>query len=351
MSLAEVDATAMDSLRKRLAARSMYPLWDSLHALVPSQPNRHYRPFVWRYDEVRELLMEAGEIISAEQAERRVLVLENPDLPQSSSATPTIYAGVQLVLPDEVAPAHRHSQSALRFILEGEDAVTAVEGEEIFMRAGDLVLTPNWMWHDHANASGKPILWLDGLDIPLVRYLNAGFMEKSNATASPRTRLPGDGRARFGAGMAPAEWKPSTKASPKAHYPYSECRDALHTVAKSDTIDPFQGWRMRYVNPATGGSPLATFSCYLRLLPKGFASRPYRATDSRVFTAAEGKGVATIDGEPIAFGPRDVFVVPGWAKVIFEAAEETVLFEMSDRVVQEAFDLWREDRGASGLSA
>lgn len=344
MSLMGTDLTAMNDLRERLAARAMLPLWESLHALVPTQPHRHYGPWLWRYDEVRELLMEAGGLISAEQAERRVLILENPDLAGASSATPTLYAGVQLVLPGEVAPAHRHTQSALRFILEGEDAVTAVEGEEIAMRPGDLVLTPNWMWHDHANDTDRPMLWLDGLDIPIVRYLNAGFMEKSNAPARTRTRPRGDGLARFGSGMAPAEWRSESRASPKAHYPYSECRDALQTIARSDGIDPWQGWRMRYVNPADGGPPLPTISCFLRLMPKGFVSRPYRATDSRVFTAVEGEGVVTIDNQPFAFKPRDIFVAPTWAPVTFEAHAETVLFEMSDRGLQAALDLWREDR-------
>jgi len=346
MGLAQIDEVAMGDLRDRLKARCMLPLWDSLHALVPPQPNRHYRAALWRYEDVRGFLMEAAELISAEQAERRVLVLENPDLAGSASATPTLYAGVQLVMPGEIAPAHRHTQSALRFVLEGEDAITAVEGEEIFMRPGDLVLTPNWMWHDHGNASDKPMLWLDGLDIPIVRFLNGGFMEKSNASTSARTRPRGDGRARFGAGMAPAEWRPASKASPKVHYPYAECRAALDAIAKSDPIDPSQGWRMRYVNPATGGPPLPTISCFLRLMPRRFASRPYRATDSRVFTAVEGKGVVAVDGQVIPFGPRDVFVAPTWATITFETDEETVLFEMSDRGLQEVLDLWREDRPA-----
>ncbi len=339
-----LDGAAMDSLRERLAERAMLPLWESLHALVPPQPNRHYRSHLWRYDEVRALLLEAGGLISAEQAERRVLILENPDLPGSASITPTLYAGVQLVLPGEIAPAHRHTQSALRFVLEGEDAITAVEGEEIAMRPGDLVLTPNWKWHDHGNGSRQPMMWLDGLDIPLVRFLNGGFMEKSNSPVGARTKARGDGLLRFGAGLAPAEWRPTSKASPKVHYPYAAARAALHALAASDAIDPSQGWRMRYVNPATGGSPLPTISCYLRLLPKAYRTRPYRATDSRVFTAVEGGGVVTIDGWAFTFSPRDVFCAPAWSRVSIETDDETVLFEMSDRIAQEAFDLWREDR-------
>jgi gentisate 1,2-dioxygenase len=123
-----------------------------------------------------------------------------------------------------------------------------------------------------------------------------------------------------------------------------ECREALHTIAASDDIDPWHGWRMRYTNPTTGGPPLPTISCYLRLMPKGFVSKPYRATDSRVFSAVEGGGVAKIDDQTITFGPRDVFVAPSWSTISFDVSSETVLFEMSDRGVQQMLDLWREER-------
>lgn len=343
-----LDETAMDDLRDRLAARAMTPLWDSLHQLVPAQPYRHYRPHLWRYDEARSFLMEAAGLISAEQAERRVLILQNPDLAEPGSTTPTLYAGIQLVMPGEIAPAHRHSQSALRFVLEGEDAVTAVDGEEIAMRPGDLVLTPNWRWHDHANETSKPMLWLDGLDIPILRFFNAGFMERPNAKATPRSRAAGDGRSMFGQGLLPADWQATEKASPQVHYRYADARAALMAVTRTELPDPCHGWRMRYINPATGGPVLATITCYLRHMPAGFASVPYRATDSRVFVATEGSGVATIDGEKFPFAVNDVFVVPGWASVSIRADAETILFEMSDRAVQEELDLWREDRARGG---
>jgi hypothetical protein len=80
-----------------------------------------------------------GTLITAREAERRVLVLENPGLRGASSITRTLYAGLQLILPGEVAPSHRHTQSALRFVLEGKGAYTAVDGERASMHPGD-----NW---------------------------------------------------------------------------------------------------------------------------------------------------------------------------------------------------------------
>jgi len=133
----------MKALYERLRAKNTAPLWEVLGDIVTPQPKARCIPAMWRYDEVRALLMEAGGLISAQAAERRVLVLENPALSGGSQITPTLYAGVQLVMPGETAPTHRHSASALRFVLEsGEGAYTAVDGERTTMHAGDFILTP-----------------------------------------------------------------------------------------------------------------------------------------------------------------------------------------------------------------
>ena len=135
----------------RIGALSMAPLWESSHQLVPPSPAPKYVAASWAYDKVRPFLMESGSLITAKEAVRRVLILENPSMPGSACITPTLYAGLQLILPGEVAPSHRHTQSALRFIVEGEGAYTAVDGERTIMREGDFVITPTWTWHDHGN--------------------------------------------------------------------------------------------------------------------------------------------------------------------------------------------------------
>jgi gentisate 1,2-dioxygenase len=148
----------------------MTPLWEVLSALVPPQPRSPAQAALWRYAELREHVLEAGRLISAEEAERRVLILENPALPGSSQITQTLYAGLQLIMPGEVAPAHRHTQSALRFIVEGSGAYTAVDGEKTIMQPGDFVITPSWTWHHHGHDASEPMVWLDGLDIPLTHF-------------------------------------------------------------------------------------------------------------------------------------------------------------------------------------
>src|SRR5215470_19877869 len=162
---------------ERVSLKHMTPLWLSLAKLVTPEPTSACRPASWSFADIRTAMLEAGDLITAKEAERRVLILENPGLRGQSKITTDLYAGVQLVLPGEVAPAHRHAQSALRFVLEGAGAHTAVNGEKTEMHEGDFVITPPLAWHDHSNESDRPIFWLDGLDIPIVQFLDASFAE------------------------------------------------------------------------------------------------------------------------------------------------------------------------------
>jgi gentisate 1,2-dioxygenase len=329
---------------RELAPHNMAPLWEVLRSLVTREPATPCVPALWRYDEVRPYLMRAGRLITAQEAERRVLVLENPALAGKSSITHALYAGLQLILPGEVARAHRHSQSALRFIIEGEGAFTAVEGERTYMRPGDFVITPSWTWHDHGNETAEPMVWLDGLDIPLVALLDASFMEPGDAEQQMVTRPAGDSLARFGAGLLPVDWRPATRTSPVFSYPYERTREALETLRRKAEWDACHGLKLRYVNPATGDHAMPTIATFMQLLPKDFSGAPYRSTDAAVYVCVEGRGETRVGGETFGWGPRDVFVVPSWARHFHHAVEDTVLFSFSDRSVQEKLGLWREER-------
>src|SRR5688572_20611466 len=135
----------------RLDKKDTAPLWEVLNRLVLQEPQPAAVAKLWKYDELRPLIMEGGRLITAKEAERRVLVLENPGLRGMSQITQSLYAGLQLILPGEVAPAHRRAAAALRFIVEGSGAYTAVEGERTMMHPGDFTLTPSWTYHDHGN--------------------------------------------------------------------------------------------------------------------------------------------------------------------------------------------------------
>ncbi|MEZ5284947.1 MAG: gentisate 1,2-dioxygenase [Vicinamibacterales bacterium] len=330
---------------ERIGRQHLAPLWTSLGRLVTTEPGSGCQPAAWSYDAIRAAMAEAGGLITAREAERRVLVLENPGLRGQSRVTTDLYAGVQMVLPGEVAPAHRHSQSALRFVLEGSGAHTAVNGERTSMRYGDLVITPPMAWHDHGNETDQPMLWLDGLDIPIVQFLDASFAEHHDAVEQPVARSSGDSQARYGSNLLPVDQRPAVGASPVFSYPYERTREALAHLARAGDWDACHGLKMRYSNPVTGGYPMATIAAFIQLLPAGFVTAGYRSTDATVFVAVEGRGRTRIGADfVVEWRPRDIFVVPSWKPVVHEAGEEAVLFSFSDRPVQEALHLFREER-------
>ena len=169
-----------EAFYKKIDGENLSALWNVLGDLVTPEPRSACRPHLWKFDSIRDYMTEAGKLITAKEAERRVLVLENPGLRGQSKVTTSLFAGVQMVVPGDVAPAHRHSQSALRFVLEGKGAHTTVDGERTAMEPGDFVITPSMTWHDHSNETSEPMFWLDGLDIPMVQFFDASFAEGSN---------------------------------------------------------------------------------------------------------------------------------------------------------------------------
>ena len=334
-----------DDFRARLRGRDMAPLWDVMASLVSREPRTPCVPALWQYDAVRPLVMEAGDVITAKEAERRVLVLENPGMPGHSRITRSLYAGLQLILPGEVAPSHRHTQTALRFVIEGNGAYTAVDGERTLMQPGDFVTTPHWTWHDHGNESADPMVWLDGLDIPIVSLFDASFAEPGEHDAQLLSRPSGDALARYGSGLLPVDQQPGALSSPVFNYPYHRTREALEVLRRTSEWDPCHGLRMKYVNPLTGEHALPTMATFMQLLPAGFSASGYRSTDATVYACVEGTGETEIGGERYSWGPHDIFVVPSWMRCVHRAGnDDAVLFSFSDRAAQERLGLWREAR-------
>jgi gentisate 1,2-dioxygenase len=312
----------------RLKSKSAAPLWEVLSDIVRKDPRTSVEAALWRYDEMRPFIAEAGRLITAEEAERRVLILENPGLPGMSRITQSLYAGLQVIMPGETAHSHRHSASALRFILEGTGAYTSVDGERLTMKPGDFILTPFWSFHDHGNPGKEPVVWLDGLDIPIVNMFDTSFFEKEDHHDH-------DGDEE-GAPVA------TRVESSLMKYPYEPHRDRLSMMAKSDIVDPRHGFKLEYRNANTGGPPLPTIGAYLQLLPKDFDGQPYRSTDATIFCAVEGHGTSTVGEKTFTWGPRDIFVVPSWHPVSHKTSDEAVLFSFSDRPAQKALGIWRE---------
>ena len=329
------------------------PLWTT--RLVPPLPEDHIRavPHLWDYDNaIREILFESASLITAQEANRRVLTLENPGLDQSHRIAESLYAGLQLILPGEVAPPHRHTPSALRFILEGEGAYTTVSGEKSPMLPGDFIITPSMTWHEHGHEGDAPVVWMDGLDIPMVGLLGPMFFENYPEEHYPNARPTGDSLMRYGANMRPTTEGWDKIESPIFHYPYARSREALFKLAENSETDPAVGAQLEYINPLDGGSAMPTISTFLQRLPGGFEGAAFRTTENIIYSPVEGAGRAHI-GDPgnelvLEWKSRDIFVVPCWVPHRLEADDESVLFSFSDRVVQKKLGLWRWERIEAG---
>jgi gentisate 1,2-dioxygenase len=326
----------------RISKMDLAPLWKVLKDIIPAQPKTVCAPAIWHFKDVKASIHEAGDLITAEEAQRRVLVIENPNLRGKSRVTQSLYAGYQLIMPGEIAPPHRHSAAAIRFILDGGGAYTQVDGEKTVMQPGDFVTTPHWTIHDHGNTSKEPMIWLDVLDVPTINFFETSFYEHFEAEKQ-NTRLEDqDSLVRYGSGVLPDGTDTSLNRSPIINYPYAKMKPVLQRMVKTGDVDPRHGARVRYANPFNGGWVMPTMGACLAMLPKGFKGKDYQATDSTIFVCQEGEGVTKVGGQTLEWGPKDVFVVPSWMKYSHQAKKESVLFSISDRPAQEALGIWRE---------
>ena len=351
------NAGARKAFYDAISAHSMSPLWEVLHALVPQSPSTPCLPAFWKFADVHPYLMQSGELITAEEAVRRVLILENPGLRGQSCITQSLYAGLQVIMPGEIAPSHRHTQSALRFVVEGHGAYTAVDGERTQMKPGDFIITPSWTFHDHGHQGSvgvdRPVVWLDGLDIPMLKFFDAGFAENNSEKTQTVTKTEGSSSYRYGANMLPVRTDahnnaPFGQTSPIFSYPYDRTREALHKLEHHTDIDDWDGVKLRYVNPLTGGSPMPTMATFMQRLPAGFEGKPYRQTDGAVFSVVEGSGSVSIERNgqtwTFAFGAKDHFVIPSWHTARLRSAQGCVLFSLSDRPVHQSLGIHKEER-------
>jgi gentisate 1,2-dioxygenase len=314
--------------------------------LMTREPETAVQAYRWRWAEVRPQFDRIGALVPLEKGgERRTLRLVNPGLPYGT--THTLWGALQLIYPGEVATAHRHAATALRFILEGEGAYTAVDGVAYAMCPGDLVLTPAWTWHDHAHQGDAPMIWLDVLDIPLTRALHTVFFEPCPTPQQPLTRPVGESVRRYGSGTLRAVGeRPAGRSSALLAYPWARTVAALEELTAL-AVDPHEAVAVEYVDPTTGGSVFPTMSCRGQLLPRGFQGRPLRRTSSALYHVVRGAGATTVGDERLDWQAGDFLAVPPWAWHAHENAsttEDALLFSVHDRPVYEALGFFREER-------
>lgn len=328
------------SFSQDIRKENINPLWERTVSQKPGSP---CLAKIWHWSDLEPRLLEAAKLIGTKDAERRVLMLENPVLPGSSFVTQTLFTGLQIILPGEVAAAHRHTPNALRFVVKGKGAYTSVDGERVMMNPGDFIVTPNWAWHDHGNIGSEPVVWMDGLDSAFTKFFGATFREDFPQDVQPLRRSEGDALASFGSALLPVDYRCDGHASPLLVYPYTRSLDALRHLQQSQPLHPSHGVKLRYANPANGRHPFPTMAAFLQLLPKGFESKAWRSTESQVFNVAEGRGSVTVGDETFHFTQHDIFVVPPWLPVSFRVPEDAVIFSYTDRAAQDALGFLREE--------
>ncbi|MFE5086439.1 cupin domain-containing protein [Streptomyces mirabilis] len=348
----------LNELYAKLAAANMVPLWTQLGELMPDEPAPRARPHVWRWSELYPLAQRAGDLVPVGRGgERRAIALANPGLDGMPFATPTLWAAIQYLGPREVAPEHRHTQNAFRFVLEGEGVWTVVNSDPVAMRRGDLLLTPGWNFHGHQNVTNAPMAWLDGLDIPFVHANDTSFFEYGPDDLTD-TSTPEKSRAErlwSHPGLQPVALLGSRPSSPLVAYrwEYTEAalveQLALEAEGYPSTVEPGHA-AVRFSNPTTGGDVLPTIRAEFHRLRPGTATAPHQEVGSSVWQVFTGRGTAVIGGVDHDVARGDVFVVPSWVRFEMRAEDELDLFRFTDAPIVEALYQYRQLTGQGGTA-
>ena len=307
-----------------LKAQNLVPLWPNLRAVLPPhKPRLQTRATHWPYKTLRPLLLQAGELAPIEKAERRVLVLANPGHgPDKMQASAAMYLGMQLLLPGEWAPSHRHTPNAVRMVVEGAGAWSTVDGEKCAMQRGDLILTPTGLWHEHGHDGNEPVVWLDVLDLPLVYYMEASY----HVDGGRQAVKPGHGeRAYSRGGLLPsAVFERSNKAYPMLRYPWAEARAALESLAADQA--ELEAVQLTYANPETGGHAENILGFYALMLRPGQTLRLPARSPAMVFHVIEGGAQVQIDDQAFTLDTADTCCAPGYTAVTLNNPSATPAF-------------------------
>ena len=354
-NLADVALGRMEDLpqdyRDALAQLNLVPLWPNLRGVLPpDKPRPKTRPTFWEYAKIKPLLLRAGEHTPIEKAERRVLVLANPGHGlENMQASSSIYLGMQLLLPGEWAPAHRHTPNAIRMIVEGEDAWTTVEGEKLPMRRGDLILTPTGLWHEHGHDGKEPVIWLDVLDLPLVYYIEASY----HLNGGRQEPMPGRSDRAYarGALLPTPMFSRSSKRYPMLRYPWADARASLEALA-SDRPD-LDAIQITYANPETGLDAQNILGYYAMMLRPGQTLTIPARSPAMVFHVIEGGAEVRIDDARFTLNEADTCCAPGFSSVTLvnrKSDQPTFLFIADESPLHRKLGVY-EQRDTSGAAA
>ena len=341
------DNAQLEDYYARLAKVGTGALWTVANEIEPWFPQPRSVPMLWRYEDMRPLVVEAASLVKGEDAGRRVVYLVNDERRDVSAAVGLLYTGIQIMNPGEAMTAHRHAASALRFVIEGSGAWTIVNGDRLTVGPNDFAITPNGTWHEHGNeATDNFVIWQDGLDIPLVNALDANFYEVHPDLHQVPGKVNNMSILEHGSGILKPDKRSWSKPySPLLGYPWGKTREALVNAAKVTDGTPWDGVIMEYVNPVTGGSVMPTMGAHMQMLQPGQATQSHRHTGSVVYHVAEGRGHSIIGGQRFDWQEHDIFCVPSWAwheHANDDQNNPAFLFSFNDFPMINSLALWAE---------
>lgn len=345
------DEAARRSLNEDLAKFNCRVFQPDDPPLFTRSPEFVMQPLHWRWADLEPLLERLGRQLSLEKGgQRRTLRLSNPGL--AYGTTPTFWASIQVILPGEIASAHRHTASAFRYIMQGSGATTTVDGECYAMNEGDLVLTPAMMWHDHEHHGDKPMIWLDVLDISLVRSMHATFFEPASANVQEVAGIPDRSFRQYGSGLLSPPRAPDhmPARNPLLAYPRQLAFDALMQAAGLEP-DPFDDVILEYRNPLDGGPAMQTMGMRLQMLRPGMRGKARRHTGSKLYYVVGGEGTSIVEGKAYEWSTGDFLAIPPWAwheHMNRSASRNAVLFQVNDIPAMRALGLYAEEALSSG---
>ena len=338
--------TDLDKLYREMDQSNIAPLWKTEGDIMPSEPQPQAVPWLWKWSQLRRLASRAGDLVPIDRGgDRRALGLMNPGLKGKPFATPTLWAAVQWMNAGEVEPAHRHAAQAIRFMIDGNDTYSTVQGDKIYLERGDFAINPPWHWHDHGNEGTGSAIWMDGLDLPLTNYLDAPFFEASEKDIQTVTAVIDGSVLKYGGGpLRPAWEKPVQQYSPISTYKWAATERALINLAKVDA-SPYDDVALEYTNPHTGRPVMDTITAWIQMLRPGVHTKARRHVSSSVYHVFEGTGSTVISGVRFDWGQGDIFVIPSWAYHEHRnasQAERAILFSIHDIPVLKALGKYRE---------
>ena len=327
----------LKNLDEELAKDNLRGLWAREES-IRREPAPFGKPVLWKWEKIRAGLEAAGQLITTNyKGARRAISLVHPNMNDSTSHT--LNLAVQLVKAGEAVYSHRHTNAAMRFVIDGgANVYTITNGEKCIMERGDLVIQPSWGWHNHVNETDRDAIWIDGLDSGLMRMLRTMFQEPHPAEDVRLYNSPVDTTLRN-----PGLLAPPGNPLRSLVYKWTESRRALAEMLAEST-NPFDGRCLEYRNPATGGATFPTFSCWIQMLDGNQETAEHRHTSNQLYYAVEGSGVCEVEGEKLVWEAGDFFVVPNWSWHHHKntSAAPSILFSTTDRPLHEAIGVYRE---------